>query len=124
MQFFVLTATTTLQWSAAREVALFFMLAGAVAVPTNALFKPLSQRMGLMHLGIASVAGRGLSTLLLGVCVMFVGGSDTLCGTLMGVVIVMAAAVFATISNTLVMSFQSVAALVRFPLHSFLFQSL
>ena len=113
-QFFVLTATTTLQWSAAKEVALFFTLAGATAVPASALFKPLVQRVGLMRLGIVMAVMRGLSTLLLGASVMLVGASDTLCGSTLGVVVVTAVALFSTISNTFYMSFQSVAVLVRF----------
>lgn len=112
MQYFCLTCITALQWSPAREVALFFALAGGLAVVTAASLKPLIQRMGLMNVGVAAMLARGFGVLLMGASVMFVGTSKALFGTVAGAAIVLTAALFTTIFNTLLMSFQNVAAMV------------
>jgi hypothetical protein len=112
MQFFSLTATSTLNWNPSVEIALFFSLAGAIAVPASASFKPLVQRIGLMRLGVGSHVMRGVTVLIMGAAVRYVAASQALIGTFKGVALVMSAALFTTFFNTIYMAFTSIAVLV------------
>jgi hypothetical protein len=111
MQFLNLTVVTTLQWAPSREVAVFYTAAGAGSILANiALFKPISEALGLVRFGIGCNLLRAATWAAMPAAVML--ARDTL-GGLQGTLLVFSVGLTNTVAHALIGSFQSVALLVR-----------
>lgn len=114
MQFLTIVTTQTLGWSPAREIALFYGLAGAAAIAINTLvFKAAVERFGIMRVGLAGVCMRAVAWAVMPTMVLLARDLGPTVGRTPAAVAVFIPALIVTFGFTINGSFNSIVMLVR-----------
>lgn len=106
--------TRTLGWSPAREIALFYGLAGAAAIGINTLaFKAAVARFGIMRVGLAGVLMRAVAWVAMPTMVLLARDLEPAVGHTSAAAFVFVPALIITFGFTINGSFNSLVLLVR-----------